>query len=620
MEQADALEMVNTAETSRQLSNNFFSTGLGIESLKVSGGSSGDFMQLAPTALENPDHKIDLQNYLIHNDVVSLYEGEDGNLQRAKGIQILPATSMGTNDPGLEGKFIVQIDRQDGGKGIVTNMRTSDPNDEVRIFSKEEIFGLAQDTMNMHRVQSGDDVMVGRLMGLTAEETVRQAGLQEAERIAKIKPAMAQEYLVSFMNMDYDDHVSSLRDFGVDVDQLLKDQVKNTPAGQQGGALTPYQERAAEINERLIAARNADYGGTGRAPMDKKAKAVRPIKDELDMALEDYPEIAALREKQEPLKTDKAGNRERSKIDREIAKIKADLIKGLPTAASASQPQGSISGTNGQIKLTEDSIRTALKDRLLRPSEEDYEYMRTRLADLGITKYSDAITASREGRMTSDDRVRFAAMIAAAQPTLTAGSAKAMNPIDAFNEVLYNITPRKQQLDEDQFALDYEKFNNDLANDFGTASTAVLEDISKQADAIFGEGSQFKPEDKMNLRESALVVDRIATRSTIPGQIGRANQAAFYRVLANDLAALAQTEGASSWGDFFMQWFQSDTQQVIGGFQDRMRLRTEGGVKAIVFKNADGKTDQNFTIPFSELQGRYSNKTLQLLETQIQPE
>ena len=35
MEQADALEMVNTAETSRQLSNNFFSTGLGIESLKL---------------------------------------------------------------------------------------------------------------------------------------------------------------------------------------------------------------------------------------------------------------------------------------------------------------------------------------------------------------------------------------------------------------------------------------------------------------------------------------------------------------------------------------------------------------------------------------------------------
>ena len=186
MEQADALEMVNTAENARQLSNNFFSTGLGIESLKVSGGSSGDFMQLSSTALENSDHKIDLENYMIHNDVVSLYEGEDGNLQRAKGIKILPATSMGTNDPGLEGKYIVQIDRQDGGKGIVTNMRTSDPNDEVRIFTKEEIFGLAQDTMNMHRVQAGDDVMVGRLMGLTAEETVRQAGLQEAERIAKI--------------------------------------------------------------------------------------------------------------------------------------------------------------------------------------------------------------------------------------------------------------------------------------------------------------------------------------------------------------------------------------------------------------------------------------------------
>ena len=45
MEQADALEMVNTAETSRQLSNNFFSTGLGIESLKVSGGSTVILLQ-----------------------------------------------------------------------------------------------------------------------------------------------------------------------------------------------------------------------------------------------------------------------------------------------------------------------------------------------------------------------------------------------------------------------------------------------------------------------------------------------------------------------------------------------------------------------------------------------
>lgn len=618
MEQADALEMVNTAENARQLSNNFFSTGLGIESLKVSGGSSGDFMQLSSTALENSDHKIDLENYMIHNDVVSLYEGEDGNLQRAKGIKILPATSMGTNDPGLEGKYIVQIDRQDGGKGIVTNMRTSDPNDEVRIFTKEEIFGLAQDTMNMHRVQAGDDVMVGRLMGLTAEETVRQAGLQEAERIAKIKPAMAQEYLVSFMNMDYDDQVASLRDFGVDVDQLLKDQVKNTPAGQQGGVLTPYQERAAEINERLIAARNADYGGTGRPAMQKKSKALRPIKDELDMALEDYPEIAALREKQEPLKNDRAGNRERSKIDQQIKQIKADLIKGLPTVASASQPQGSISGTNGQIQLTEDSIRTALKDRLLRPSEEDYEYMRTRLADLGITKYSDAITASREGRMTSDDRVRFAAMIAAAQPTLTAGSAKAMNPIDAFNEVLYNITPRKQQLDEDQFALDRDKYFDEMREKYGEAVGNVQDNLDKQAEALFNPDDRtVKGPNDIDLRTSALVVDRVAALSQTGGNIGKANKDVFFRALTQDLAGLAQTKGAATWGDFFMQWFQKDTGFVIGGFQDRVFLRTEGGREELVFKNADLTTDQNFTIPFSDLQGHYSNKTLDILRTQI---
>ena len=44
---------------------------------------------------------------------------------------------MGTNDPGLEGGAIIQIDRQDGGKGIVTNMRTSDPNGKVPVLVKK---------------------------------------------------------------------------------------------------------------------------------------------------------------------------------------------------------------------------------------------------------------------------------------------------------------------------------------------------------------------------------------------------------------------------------------------------------------------------------------------------
>ena len=49
------------------------------------------------------------------------------------------------------------------------------------------------------------------------------------------------------------------------------------------------------------------------------------------MALEDYPEIAALREKQEPLKTDEPETENAAKLIK--TKIKADLIKGLPTAA-----------------------------------------------------------------------------------------------------------------------------------------------------------------------------------------------------------------------------------------------------------------------------------------------
>lgn len=620
MEQADALQLVNDAEDARQTSNQFFSSGLGVESLRISGGSSGSFFQVAPTALESESQKRDLENLLLNNKTTSLYEDEEGNVRKAKGITIRPANAVGPVRPENEGKYVVEVLREDGNKGIVTNMRSSDPNDQVRFFSKDEIFGYANDTVNSLRVKAGDDILQGRLMGLSAEETVRAAGLAEAEKLAQVKPALAQEYLSSFSAMDYDDQVNELRDLGVDVDALLANQVKNVPAGQPGGPTTPYQDRAAEINERLIAARNADYGGTGRPAMQKKSKALRPIKDELDMALEDYPEIAALREKQEPLKNDRAGNRERSKIDQQIKQIKADIIKGLPAIASASQPQGSISGTNGQIRLTEDSIRTALKDRLLRPTEEDYSFMRSRLNELGVTSYSEAVTAAREGRMPSEDRIRFAAMIAAAQPTLTAGASKAKNPIDAFNEVLYNLTPRKQQLDEDKFGLDVDEFRNKLADDFGTASETVLEDLAKQSAALFDENSRYKSSGDMNLRESADVVDRIATRSTIPGQIGAANSRAFYRVLAQDLAGLAQTEGAASWGDFFMQWFQKDTQQVIGGFQDRMRLRTEGGVKAIVFKNADGTTDQNFTIPFSDLKSRYSNKTLQLLETQIQPE
>ena len=620
MEQADALERVNDAEDARQTSNQFFSSGLGVESLKISGGSSGSFFQVAPTALESESQRQDLENLLLNNNTTSLYEDEEGNVRRAKGITIRPAAAVGPVRPENEGKYVVEVLREDGNKGIVTNMRSSDPNDQVRFFTKDEIFGYATDTVNSLRVKAGDDILQGRLMGLSAEETVRAAGLAEAEKLAQVKPALAQEYLSSFAAMDYNDQVDELRDLGVDVDALLANQVKNTPAGQLGGAPTPYQERATEANTRLTAARAVDYG-KGKPGNKKKADALRPIKEELDAALEEYPEIAALREQQEGLKTDKAGNRRRSKIEREIEAKKAEIVKGLPTASITSQSQGSISGANGQqIQLTEDSIRTALKDRLLRPTEEDYSFMRSRLNELGVTSYSEAITAAREGRMPSDDRIRFAAMIAAAQPTLTAGSSKAKNPIDAFNEVLYNLTPRKQQLDEDKFGLDVDEFRNKLAEDFGTASETVLEDVAKQSAALFDENSRYKSSGDMNLRESADVVDRIATRSTIPGQIGAANSRAFYRVLANDLAGLAQTEGAANWGDFFMQWFQRDTQQVIGGFQDRMRLRTEGGVKAIVFKNADGTTDQNFTIPFSDLKSRYSNKTLQLLETQIQPE
>ena len=69
-----------------------------------------------------------------------------------------------------------------------------------------------------------------------------------------------------------------------------------------------------------------------------------------------------------------------------------------------------------------------------------------------------------------------------------------------------------------------------------------------------------------------------------------------------------------------MQFFQRDVKGVVGGFQERMFIRNVGGRKSLVFKNADGETDQNFEIPFSDLRSRYNNKVVAMLERDIPPE
>ena len=117
------------------------------------------------------------------------------------------------------------------------------------------------------------------------------------------------------------------------------------------------------------------------------------------------------------------------------------------------------------------------------------------------------------------------------------------------------------------------------------------------------------------------MVEAIALRSMSPDRAVReSNTRGFYRALATDLGAFAQTEGAPSWGDFFIQFFQKDTAGVVGGFQDRIMIRNIGGRKSLVFKNADGETDQNFSIPFSDLRDRYSNRIVAMLERDIPPE
>ena len=48
-----------------------------------------------------------------------------------------------------------------------------------------------------------------------------------------------------------------------------------------------------------------------------------------------------------------------------------------------------------------------------------------------------------------------------------------------------------------------------------------------------------------------------------------------------------------------------------------MMIRNIGGRKSLVFKNADGETDQNFSIPFSALRDRYNNRVIAMLERDI---
>ena len=254
--------------------------------------------------------------------------------------------------------------------------------------------------------------------------------------------------------------------------------------------------------------------------------------------------------------------------------------------------------------------------------------MRNFLAERGIRTFSQVKQGVRDGTINKENQVRLAALIALAQPTLTAGAAKAKSPLDAYTAAMTEMEPgRMTPKDREQLRisagnlrLSNQEYIRSLEGDDDAAKTQLIEDLNKQNDALFGDGDEFKPSDEINLRDSRGVVEAIALRSLSPGERGRINTQAFYRALANDLGAFAQKEGPPDWGSFFMQFFQRDVKGVVGGFQERMFIRNVGGRKSLVFKNADGETDQNFEIPFSDLRSRYNNKVVAMLERDIPPE
>lgn len=560
---------------------------------------------------------------------VNKYFDKDGNVQTAKSVRVVQAPG------GAADSYIVEVERQDGVFAPKTVGASEDPNDSVRIFTGAELRDLSNATLSGLVVDSGRDVFQGRLLALAGENRIEAEAISAANQMAEMNPAMAGQFLQTFRRLPYEGQIGALQEFGVDTDAILADannaQTSTSTQGTAAG-FPPLGDMSAVTAANTSLEDLRDQIGKGRRNR-AETKLVNTAKKDLDNALEALPEIQKLREDQAGLPRNKPGSQQRARISAQIKRRKDEIIAELNTPLDANN---SVTGTNNQrVRLNDEEIQTALRQQILNPTQEDYAVMRNFLAERGIRTFSQVQQGVRDGTINKENQVRLAALIALAQPTLTAGAAKAKSPLDAYTAAMTEMEPgRMTPKDRATLGVRRDELNLSQANRATDADNLLLEERNKMADLVdkqalglfrnAGDGDGglgYLDVSDMKMQTSGNTVNRIARqagRGTGPDSIAASE--VFYEALANDLGAFAQQKGAQNWGDFFMQWFQRTPEFLIGGAQARMAIRNVGGVKSLVFKNADGRTDQNFTIPFSELKTRYNNAVIAELERTLPPE
>lgn len=672
------LVTLNQAESANQSMMDFFATPPGERALKKGSnlGADGSYaLQVDPE--EDPTS---LGPLLANNGAVSRFTDSKGNIQTAKSVRVAPA-------PGGEAdRFVIEIENQDGVFAPKTVGASQDPNDPVRIFTGNELRELGSATLSSLAVDSGRDVFQGRLLAQAGLLRVNAEAASIANEMSSMNPAMASQFLETFKQLPYEQQLSALQDFGVDTDAMLADanKVKTetldpkadtsnlksfagfyTRAGVEaeaerlrikGGAiLGPGLKGQNRLTALALADKIQDLEDKIRTAPASELQGIRAEQKELNdriQAIFDNPDarkttaderrLRALQRKQQEQQQElddlfdsgaTVDNSDVKRIQQQMSTrstTMADLEKKIGPADDQLDVTNSITGTNDQrIRLTKEEIQTALRSKILKPTSADYDIMRNFLRENNITTFEQVKQAAAAGRIVEEDKVRIAALIAFAQPTLTAGSAKAKSPIDAFTDAMNEMeTGRMSPKDAEtlrisagNLRLSNEQFIRSLETSGSAADDKLIEEFRLQDGYLLDDKGRFKDSDEINLTGSKGVVEAIALRSMSPDRAVReSNTRGFYRALATDLGAFAQTEGAPSWGDFFIQFFQKDTAGVVGGFQDRIMIRNIGGRKSLVFKNADGETDQNFSIPFSDLRDRYSNRIVAMLERDIPPE
>lgn len=634
---ATGMQVAKNEETLARREWNELSSRPGFQSIKSNTGDPDSFYYDATGKLFG-ENSASFLPQLESNEVLMQYRQGDKQL-RAKGINgIRP---LGRKNEDGEDLFAVEIVRQDGVVAPKTVNGTDNKDDVVREFTKGELDNYLNISINDLAARAGMNIGQGRNYAALGNQMLQIGGARVANNMATTDNGMALQFFDVYKNAPPETQAQILGEFGIDAEALTAQQSDSSMDGETGAASDDLMNRTAVINSRLQAAREASYG-QGRNAAAKKANTVRPIKEELDAALEEFPEIAPLVSQVEEIRKGPAGRGRSdkiSKLERQIKTKKEEIMKTLPSVDvdSATPPAADdgVTATDGtKVPVSTDQLAAALRDRLLKPSNEDIGKMRDILTRSGVSSVNQVPEALRQGNMLTEDVVRLAAIIAAEESAM-AGDSPAANPGTRFFEVLsyFGVMPDKDRRElENKEAKTRTSQTGQEIDLLGKQITEVKDvaDIRRESyNAVFDNNGSVKDEDEQDLTKVITNTKALFDRAAVDprGRVGRTAAREAPKQMVIYLQALASNEGAASWGDWFSSWFQSDTKAILGDPRKHIKYRTElvrgadGGmtpvIKSLVFVNARNQR-QNYEIPISELEDELGMQELEFLTSQLE--